>query len=765
MDTSSPVRSPASNPRLLGRVRRPAIRNPLKSRWLPAITVTALTAAVLLYYGVSLRDLLVFTAYVLLCLTVPGVLLIRALYSGRRTLAEEIALGLALGYAMEVFAYLAARAIGFPLLTLAWPATTYALFLLLPRLRRHWRRPRHQPAPLWWSWALALTMTYLLALAVVTFLSKNALTWPGLATSNIDMPYHLALIGELKYHLPPTVPVVAGEPLFYHWFVYAHFAAASWITGIDPLILLFRLGMAPMMAAIVILLGMIGRRVTGSLAGALVALAGTMFMTAPNLYLGMNIGVFTWRGFQSWTSPSQTFGALLFAPVVLLLVDMFEGRRRDVRAWLLFGVFSLAVMGAKATHLPPLAAGLAVVAGVQAIRHRRPPWAVLAMLGVTVACSGYAQFVLFGGARQAMVIDPLSLLRHTWGQLTGHPGTVAPFASVLGITTLYLLCLAVTWCGVLGLLRRPRLFLRPAVTLLLGMGAACVGAVLLLGHPAAGQLYFFGAGYPYMMIVAAYGLVTVVRRAAVSPRTIAYAVSAGVFGANLVRMLCDVRAPLSPGQPESILYRPYLLLTVIAAVLIVVLLLTRAGVRAWAFALVMFTAVGWPAAWSARVVPTVGEVPPGIPQGVPPVAPEAIPHGLTEAALWLRAHSAPDEVVATNVHCRWGYESPCDTRQFWVSALTERRVLAEGWAYSDMSQSRWRPGESTEYLPFWDGERLRVNDLAFTAPSREGIRRLRDRYGVRWLFADERYATRAGVLGHFAELRFRSGDYALYHLA
>ncbi|MEU6427946.1 hypothetical protein ABZ860_18820 [Microbispora sp. NPDC046973] len=727
--------------------------------------MTALTAAVLLHYGVSARDLLVFAAYVLLCLTVPGVLLIRALYGGSRTAAEEAALGLGLGYAVEVFAYIAARTIGLPLLVLAWPVTTYALFLLLPRLRRHWKRPPRRPTPLWWSWALALIMLYLLALGVVTFFSKNALTWPGLATSYIDMPYHLALIGELKNQMPPTVPVAAGEPLFYHWFVYAHFAASSWITGIEPLVLLFRLGMVPMMAAIVVLFGMIGRRVTGSLTGALVALAGTVFMAAPNLYLGANIGLFTWRGFESWTSPSQTFGALLFAPVVLLMIDMLgEGRRHGVRAWVLLCVFCLAVMGAKATHLPPLAAGLALVAGVQAIRRRRPLWPVLTMLGLTIACSAYAQLVLFGGARQAMIVDPLSLLRHTWAELTGRSGAVAPLVSVIGITLLYLLCLMVTWCGVLGLLRRPRLLLRPAVMLLLGMGAACCGAVLLLGHPAAGQLYFFGAGYPYLMIVAAYGLVTVAHRAVISLPAIAYAVGVGVVGAYLVRTLCDVRAPLSPGQPESVLYRPYLALTVVAAATVAALLLRRGGVRAWAFALVVFTAVGWPAAWAARVLPTVGTVP-SVPRGVPPVGPQAIPSGLVETARWLRARSAPDDLVATNVHCRWGYETPCDTRQFWVSALTERRVLVEGWAYSDRSQSRWRPGEATEYLPFWDAERLRANDLAFASPSREGVGRLRDRYGVRWLLVDDRYAPRAAALGEFAELRFRSGDYALYHLA
>ena len=162
-------------------------------------------------------------------------------------------------------------------------------------------------------------MAYLVVLGALKFFRSHALTWPALATSHVDMPYHLALIGELKHHMPPMGSMVAGEPLFYHWFVYAHFAAASWVTGVEPLVLLLRLAMLPMLAALVVLLAMTARRITGSPAGALLAVAGTFLMTAPNLYLGVNIGMFTWRSVQSWTSPSQTFGALLFAPVVLLL--------------------------------------------------------------------------------------------------------------------------------------------------------------------------------------------------------------------------------------------------------------------------------------------------------------------------------------------------------------------------------------------------------------------------------------------------------------
>ncbi|MEU0516476.1 hypothetical protein [Streptosporangium sp. NPDC006007] len=720
------------------------------------------------FFGVSGSDISFFGVYIVLCLALPGLLLIRALYGGSRTLAEEIALGAALGYALEVFTYIAARAIGLPLLVLAWPVGTYVLFLTVPRLRRHWRGGSHRTdkAPAWWSWSLALIVMYLVALGAVTFFRSNALVWPSLGTANIDMPYHLALIGELKNHMPPRLPMVAGESLFYHWFIYAHFAAASWVTGVEPLVLLFRLATLPMLAALVVLLGMIGRRITGSWAGALTAIAGTVFMTAPNLYLGVNIGMFTWRGFQSWTGPSLTFGAMLFAPAVLLFVDLLE-RRRDAGRWLLLGVFLVAVMGAKATCLLLFGGGLVAVVTVEAVTRRRPPWPALVALGMTTACFFYAQLVLFGSARQAMVIDPLSLMRRTWEGLTGSAVTVEPpLASLLGITVLYVICLAVTWGGGLGLLCKPRLLIRPPVVLLLGMGAACFAAVLLLDHPHLAQLYFFAVAYPYLMIVAAYGIVVIVRRAQISPRAMAGAVGAGMTAAYLIRMFCGVRAPLSPGQQDSILYCPYAVLVVAVLVVTVTLLVTRRGsLRAWAFVIVMFTAAGPPAAWCTRILSATDDAPKiAVGREDQPVAAQAIPRGIVEAARWLRAHSNPKDLVATNGHCRWGYESPCDSRQFWVAALSERRVLVEGWTYTSTNMSHWRPGQLPERLPFWDEERIRLNDAAFHAPLSSVIRALRERYGVRWLFADESRATFDSKIGDYAELQFRSGDYAIYRV-
>ncbi|WP_440064055.1 collagen-like triple helix repeat-containing protein [Streptosporangium sp. OZ121] len=766
----------------------------------------AVVVAVLTFYGVSAADMAFFGGYVALGLALPGLLLVRALYRGTRRLApvEEVALGLALGYAVEVLVYVAARAAGSPSLVAAWPLATYVAFATAPRLRRHWKGATRPCAPAWYSWSLALLVAYVAAWSSFTFFRTTPLTWPGIGTSLFDMPYHLALVGELRHHVPPTVPMVSGEPLLYHWFVYAHLAAASWTTGVEPLVLLFRLGMLPMLVAFVVLVGAIGHRVTGSRAGALLAIGGTIFVAVPSLYANAN-GLFTWTGVQhsAWESPTQTFGALLFAPVVLLLLDLLERRRRARGAggWPLVGVFLVAVMGAKATYLPMLVAGLAAVAAVEVWVRRRSPRPALAALGMAAACLGYAQFVLFGGARQATIVDPLSLMRRTWGELTGLGENAAPPpASLAGITLLYLLCWAVTWCGVAGLLRRPRLLARPGVVLMLGVGAAGVGAVVLLGGPAMNQGYFLQGAYPYLAVAAAYGFLVVARGERASILATACAAGAGVAVAHLVRTLSGVEVPLPPGEPETALYRPYLVLSALAVAVAVVLVATRRRFRGWTLVIALVTAVGPLSAWHARALLIMhGGGEGGVYRVSRPAAPQ-VPPGALDAGRWLRAHSDPGDLVATNAHCAWGRE-PCDSRHFWLSALSERRVLVEGWAYTASNLDRWRPGEPMTGLPFWDGERIRLNDEVFRAPTAASVRLLGERYGVRWLLAEESGpgpapalgpepgATgeagksgkpgeigksgeagkagepgKAGEIGDFADLRFRAGAYAVYRI-
>ncbi|MFD1542390.1 hypothetical protein [Nonomuraea guangzhouensis] len=728
------------------------------SGWVPVALVGLVAVLALVWNGVSVRDLVAFGAYVGVGVLVPGTLLWRALGRAGGSLAEELAAGLALGYAVEVLAYLPARAAGVPQLVLAWPVTMIALFTAVPRLRRHWRpggsarerKPSEsERMPLWCAWAVAAVICYLLVWSARSFYAGHGLTWPGNATPYVDMHYHLALLGELKHHMPPTLPTVLGEPLTYHWYVYAEMAATSWVTGIEPQTLLYRLSMLPMMVAMVVLVAVLARRVTGQWWAGVAAVVVTYFAVCPELYWGAG-NLFTSRTlFTVWTSPTQTFGALLCVPVVLLLVGYLRGERTGVGGWALVAVLLGALTGAKATFLPLLLSGLVLVLVVR--RWSRP---ALVGIVITVPALAFAQFVVFGGQRQGLVLEPFASMRRVWGAVTylgGEPLAEAPVWPIAGLTVIHLACLACVWAGLLGVVARRAVRLDPGVLLLLGIGAAGVAAVVLLGHPALSQEYFLEGARPYLAIASVAGMAALSRE-----RGFAAATWWVALGAGLVVGVQALLGPDVPVQGLLPLALPYLVLGMVAVVVAAAVALRRGPVALAVVALL--TGYALPATANKGIGPSSG-IGASSSGGVPPT--RVLPQGGMEAARWLRDHSAPGDVVATDGHCRpIAGKKRCDSRHFWVSGYSERRVLVESWAYAQSTLSRSQPfGTSFLAVPFVDQARLAANDEVFRQPSAENIARLVHEYGVKWAFAENGTA-----LDGFAKLRFRSGQCSVYLL-
>lgn len=145
---------------------------------------------------------------------------------------------------------------------------------------------------------------------------------------------------------------------------------------------------------------------------------------------------------------------------------------------------------------------------------------------------------------------------------------------------------------------------------------------------------------------------------------------------------------------------------------------------------------------------------------------ETIPGDGVAAARWLRDHSDTGDVVATNLHCRGLLHRPevCDARHFWVSGYSERRMVVEGWAYTQRATaSAMELGVSDRTVPFWDQTLLALNDLAFSHPTPAVLAALQDQLGVRWLFADLTGAD-SDALVRMADLRYREGTFAVYEL-
>ncbi|WP_336213015.1 hypothetical protein [Nonomuraea sp. LPB2021202275-12-8] len=730
---------------------------------MPAGLVAVAAVVVLWRFGVPAWEVGAFAGYVGFGVMLPGLLLWRALGPGGGSLPADMAAGLAVGYAVEVLVYIAARAAGAPLAVLAWPVATIVVFAVVPGLRRHWRGCGVR-VPVGWAWAMSGVVGYLLAWSAQQFYRVHGLSWPGNAGPYVDMSYHLALLGEIKHHVPPTFPAVLGERLSYHWFVYAEMAATSWVTGIEPQTLLYRLTALPMLAGIVVLVAAVAWRLTGRPWVGVAAILVTCFACSPALHQG-SLDLFTTRSlFTAWLSPTQNFGTLLFAPVVLLLIAFLRSERGR---WWAMPILLLALAGAKATFLPMLLGGLVLVLGVHALARRRLHRAALTAGLTTLACLLAAQFVLFGGGAQGMTISPMDIIRRVW-ELAADPvdglETEAAPGLVLGLAALYLTCLACVWAGLAGLAARRvtplepagpsaagrrAALLDPAVLLLLGIGAAGVGAMLMLGHPAASQLYFLEGARPYLSIAAVAGGLALVRAYSTW-----WAVGAAALGAALAAAVTAVLGPEVPMPDQRLLplVLPYLVLGLATVAVWLVLAWRRGPVALVLVALVSGYALP---STAVKVIQPLG--PPG--QFTP-----TLPEGGMEAGRWLRKHSRPDDVVATNAHCR-PVRTYCDSRHYWVSGYSERRVLVEGWAYAESTLSR-APLTEESYLSlgFADPDRLAVNDAAFMAPSAENIERLIRTYGVKWLFVDESQNIPSPALERFARLRFRSGACSVYEL-
>jgi hypothetical protein len=134
------------------------------------------------------------------------------------------------------------------------------------------------------------------------------------------------------------------------------------------------------------------------------------------------------------------------------------------------------------------------------------------------------------------------------------------------------------------------------------------------------------------------------------------------------------------------------------------------------------------------------------------------------AAQWLRRNSTPGDLVATNAHCIIERNGLCDSRHFWLAALSERPVLIEGWSYSNQANRiALTTGGNPSLIPYWNREELADNDAAFKAPTPAAIERLRNA-GVRWLYADHRAGDVSPALRNYVRLRHATLDVTIYEL-
>jgi hypothetical protein len=128
----------------------------------------------------------------------------------------------------------------------------------------------------------------------------------------------------------------------------------------------------------------------------------------------------------------------------------------------------------------------------------------------------------------------------------------------------------------------------------------------------------------------------------------------------------------------------------------------------------------------------------------PPSQALTIPADGREAAQWLRTASYPSERVITNAHCGPVRSKPdrCDSRHFWMTALTQRRFVIEGWAYTPRSGD-WKEA-------YWGETRfLESNDRLFTKPTNDLFANFLRQHPADWMLVDGYFPADTAELDRF----------------
>lgn len=791
------------------------------SRWgnlvLSAVLLLA-TALVVPWYWevvqVPLRPGLWYSLGWVWTIIIPGWVMYRIVAGKPRDVLTDVGMGAAFGLVASTFVWLLLVAIGGQSLFIAWPVIP--LLASIPVRRRVYRFGAYERG----IHPLSIAAFCLAVVVSITDLASSALARSVLPPSHNgwhgDAYWHMGLVWELGRAMPPQDPQVAGDPLWYHWFSNAHVAAQSHVAGVDPTVGFLGLWQPFIYVLVLALMLVAGRELTGRIwPGAIAAL-----LMAAGTGLGFSwFGLFGMDAFNVH-SPSQQYSLV---PMLLCLIGVIQVLRTRQRTLptVVFVVGALGCMGSKGSALPVVVCGLGLALLVAWLMDRRRVRPLAVLLTTSVLAFGISM-VLTSSANAGTRLQLFSSIRRTapWSAAFDTPlislEPVIPGLDREGGPLLLMLILGsyaimygATWLGV-PLLRRS-----VAPWFLLGVGIAGFSAMNLVNQDGLSQVYFMSGAVPAILLLAAAGVHAAMERARAeigSQRALLWAGAFLGLGGLLVAWtqgLFDTvpepdRVNASVGGSVAVYTTGIVLLLALAwfinrrlvwlaaaglllggqipgwntpviedAPLVTPALVVAVGCALGLYAARRHARLVHDAAILCALVLAVHMAYVNVTTGTDltrETRRDALTRSLvstpeTEAGLWVQQHLPTDTLLATNVHCDWAPErADCVSKGFWVSALTGRRVLLGGWAYTPAAhQAHGRDGLLYSQQPFDDQELYELNQRAFTDPNESVLEELRER-GVDHLFVATRYTEVSPELDQLATEVFRNDDVVIYDL-
>ncbi|WP_040456878.1 hypothetical protein [Kribbella catacumbae] len=697
-----------------------------------------LLVLVLLISRAPVFDVLKFGLYLAALVTLPGLVLWRVIGAYRRSLVEDFAAGFAIGTAAQLIVYLASASVGLQCWAWVWAPIVLVLGVLDRDVRnRVWRRVEAPLAPLT-AWMLSVSTVLVLFAIYRKGPERYAPAYTDPLVSDPGMAFHQALAASAKADVPIVPLWIGGEPMKFHTFFHQVSAATSWATGINLTQLIYALIWLPFALAGCALVFALTQRFTqlpggepssaavwaGPLA-VLVAGLGGALEPLHDLSLG---GVSMVAG--AYLSPTQNLGLMFALVLAILAIDVL--RKQPPRSrWVLLLLVMLAAAGAKATVLPMVICGFLLV-----FLFRRSTRA--AFFGVLIALGLFigSAIIVYGGESSGLQVK--------FGDLfVGLP----PYSAAV---------ILATWgLAVVGVLFLRRFWRDPGGIFAAGFAIGGCVAALLTTQP----LSFYRMAFPFLAVLSCVGLTRLVERLEdrLGIALVGAAAALGLIGCGLTRWgATDLK-----GVKEPLLWS----VGAMVAVGLLVAVGWKASRRSGGLATAFFAALVAACMVGAAALPLIGlvseqasDVVYGRPSRGGPTEAQA------SAARWLKKNSSRNDLVATNAHCIARQGNACDSRHFWIAALSERQVLLEGWVRTNRSSRiSATTGVDPSKVPYWNKDQLTANDAAFTSPSMAVIERLR-KLGVRWLYADNLAGEVSPALKQYVRLRHATLDATIYEI-
>jgi hypothetical protein len=760
-------------------VDQPSTAESIRRGALAALIVVVGSLGLEMAYGVALGDAILYVGYELLFVVIPGWLTYRALSPRVGSVLRQLTMGWALGYVLEVLAFMLTAATDTRGLFVAYPLTIAAAATIV---RRRTAVPStgivsHLPGRLIWL-LVAVSLAAVTYFAIAYFPGAPL---PGTksVTYYLDYPRWISLAADAKNHWPIQDPSVSGEPLPYHYFVNIHLAAASQVTGLGLPLVYFRLFVFPLVLLLVLELVLAGQSFArsayvGLTAACLALFVGQIRLDARNTFLAHTpfLGLFFTFLLRS---PSFLFGLVILLPLMTLLGEIFadRGGRPRLGDWLLVVLFMVGASDAKITILPLVLVALILYAGWTRLVERRIRTAVSVAAALTLLVFGAVYVMQYRGHSSRTGIHPFAAFDGMSGvalikddlmrALPAFPGKTT-LLSVGGVLIGAFGLLAGQLVGLAWIVRRQGHRLRPGHAWLSSLVVAGVLLSITLNEPGSvSALYFVFYGLVAGYILSAEGLrIAWQSRPPLSRqrmRIAAIALSSLVVIAALMGAPSWLHLFAGPhSDPHRYLFW--------YGGLLVFLLLLYAVARKW------LGPTRWPAAaLVCGAVLTVGALDTPLDSLVPTLAnPGLAAHNfgkpltpeLYRALTWIRDETPTDSVIAVNN--QWIDPANKASFEFDYSAFSERRVFLEGWGYSQRVVELGYAKVAQGIDPFVG--RLRLNEAAFIRGSRGALRTMAQRYGVRYLVVDELNGYRSDVqmLGRVAREVYRAPGVLVFEL-